>query len=102
MKYDIPKSFPMGGQIIKVVIVKELFCDGQAILGKFEAILNEIHLAKTVFGKVIVKSQVEQTYYHEYAHCLMFHCRQDNLNENEELIDLMGEFLYQSLKKKSK
>ena len=98
MTYNIPRSFPMGGQIIKVKIKKTITTEAATGVCRFYE--NEIHLQTHLDGTLINKTQVEQTFWHEYAHYLLYHCRQEELCTNEELVDLMGEFLYQSLGKR--
>lgn len=100
MKYNIPKSFPIGGQTITVKVQKTI--DVEGAIGAYKAIDNEILVQTHLQGKLMPRSQVEQTFYHEFVHCLFDHCRQDELCSNEELVDLMGELLYQALGKKSK
>ena len=98
MKYKIPKNFDMGGQTIKVKVKPDVGKDGA--IGFYSSYENRIEVQTHLDGSLIDKSKVEQTFWHEYAHCLLEHCRQDDLGANEDLVDLMGEFLYQSLGKK--
>jgi len=98
MIYNIPKSFEIGGQKVKVIVKKKI--DTEGAVGVCLFFQNEIHIQTHLNGKLMAKSQIEQTFWHEYVHYLLSHCRQEELSSNEELVDLMGEFLYQSLGKK--
>lgn len=100
MKYNIPRKFTIGGQEINVIIKKTIEVEGA--IGAYKSMENEIHIQTHMDGKALPKSQVEQTFYHEYVHCLFDQCRQPELCSNESLVDLMGEFLYQSLGKRLK
>lgn len=96
VKYNIPKKFPMGGQVVKVEIVKQV---EPGVLGKCFFFENMIKVGTHLDGKPVNKEQVEQTFWHEFCHYLFFQARQDELCYNEPLVDLLGEFLYQSLGK---
>lgn len=98
MTYNIPKSFTMGGQTVKVYVKKDINSEGDVGLCKF--LHNEIYVQTHDKGKPMAKEKIEQTFWHEYAHYLLHQCRKDDLSENEELVDLMGEMLYQSIGKK--
>lgn len=97
LKYNIPRKFSMGGQIIKVHIKRCV--DVEGAIGYYKHHENEIGIQTHLNGSPIAVSQVEQTFWHEYAHCLLDHCREEELSTNEKLVDLLGEFLYQSLGK---
>lgn len=99
MKYNIPKKFIIGGQEIKVQTVRNL---DDFTLGLYVPLHNMIKIRTHVNDKPIHPQQVEQTFWHEYAHCLLLSCRKQDLYVDEELVDLMGEFLYQSVGKKAK
>mgnify|MGYP000190795020 CR=1 FL=1 len=93
MKYNIPKQFNIGGQEIKVRTMKHIGIEGA--IGVYKSLSNEILVQTHMNGKPMAVSQVEQTYHHELIHCLFDHARQEDLCCNEELVDLMGELLYQ-------
>ena len=97
MNYNIPKKLQFGGQIIKVKVLKTVEKEGA--VGCYYSLLNEIHIQTHVEGAPMPVEKVEQIFWHEYAHALTDSCRDEDLCANEPLIDLMGEFLYQSLGK---
>lgn len=92
-KYNIPKKFSIGGQEIKIRVMKDIQVEGA--IGVYKSLANEIRVQTHLSGEAMAPSQVEQTYYHELCHCLFDHARQYELCANEELVDLMGELLYQ-------
>lgn len=99
-KYRIPKSFQMGGQTIKVTVHNGSSPPPSDILGLCKFLENTIDIYTKCQGRIIAVEQVEQTFWHEYAHYLLFQTRKDELTHDEELVDLLGEFLYQSIGKK--
>ena len=98
MIYNIPKKFTMGGQEVKVLVKRTI--DTEGAIGVCKFVENEIHIQTHINGKPMAKSQVEQTFYHEFVHYLLDQCRREDLSSDEILVDLMGEFLYQALGKK--
>jgi len=95
MTYNIPKKIKIGGQTFKVIVKKTI--EREDAIGEFRSLMNEIHVQTHIEGKKIPVSQVQQTFCHEFIHCLFDACRQEDLNRNEELVDLMGDFLHQAL-----
>lgn len=95
MTYNIPKKIKLGGQTIKVYIKRTVEKEG--CIGFYSSLLNEIHVQTHVEGRAMPTDKVEQTFWHEYAHALTDSCRQEAICSDEAFIDLMGEFLYQSL-----
>lgn len=90
----------IGGQEIKVELRKHLGEEG--LLGLYKPLENKILVATHSSGVPMHSQQIEQTFWHEYSHCLFRACRKGELYVDEELVDLMGEFLYQSVGKKAK
>lgn len=98
MKVNVPSKINLGGQTIRTEVKETIPVEGA--IGCYKIHENLIQLQTHVNGIAISKEQVEQTYWHEYAHAILSACRQEELSCNEELVDLMGEFLYQSIGKK--
>ena len=95
MKYNIPKKMQLGGQTITTKIMKDIEVEGA--IGVYKSLQNEIRVQTHANGMAIAKTKVEQTYWHEYAHAVTDACRREDLCVNEEFIDLLGEFLFQSV-----
>jgi len=95
MSSHIPKKFKMGGQEIKVIVKKNINKEGA--IGLYRSHHNEIHVQTHLDGEPLPKTQVHQTFCHEYIHALLDACRREELCGDEDLVDLMAEFLYQSL-----
>lgn len=100
MTFRIPKKIRMGGQTVRVRVMKNIHAEGA--IGSYKDLANEIQVQTHVDGSPMPDTKVEQTFWHEYAHCLLAHCRREDLNADENLVDLMGEFLHQSLGDKLK
>jgi hypothetical protein len=100
MSYNIPRQVKLGGQTIKVKIVQNIPKEG--CTGLYRCYSNEIFVQTQVNGNEIAVEQVEQTFWHEYAHALLDHARQEELCDNEPFIDLIGELLYMSIGKSVK
>jgi hypothetical protein len=98
-KYNIPKSFTMGGQNVKVVVKEDIGDPGNNGGCNFEENIISVQ-SHQANGDLRSSDMVEQTYWHEYAHFLLSQCRREDLSKDENLVDLMGEFLYQSIGKK--
>jgi hypothetical protein len=95
MEYNLPKSFNIGGQKIKVKTFKSTDIEGA--VGAYKSSKNEIDVQTHVNGEEFPASKVQQIFCHEYVHCLFDHARREDLCANEELVDLMGELILQSL-----
>lgn len=95
MSYGLPRKFKIGGQEIKIITKKAI--DREGAIGEYSSHENLIYIQTHLNGKALPVSQIRQTFCHEFMHCLFDHCRQEELCANEELVDLMGEFLMQSL-----
>lgn len=96
-KLNIPKKFSMGGQEITVRVMKNIEKEGA--IGLYRPLHNDIQIQTQVDKEDIHPSQTELIFWHEFSHCLLSACRREDLSENEELVDLMAEFLYQSVGK---
>lgn len=100
MKYNIPKKFTIGGQEITVKVMKHIGIEGA--IGVYKSAENLILVQTHMNNKPMARSQVEQTFHHELMHCLFDQARQEDLCSNEDLVDLMGELLYQVIKTSKK
>ena len=100
MTYNIPRKICFGGQTIKVKIMKDIGSGDDT--GFYKCYFNLICVQTHWEGSLIAKEQVEQTFWHEYAHALLDHSRKEDLSIDEPLVDILGEFLYQSIGKSVK
>jgi len=91
----VPKEFKLGGQTYKVSCKPSIEIDGA--LGIWLPYSNHIMVQTHLNGHAIVKEAIDQTFCHEWGHALMAACRRDDLCADENFIDLLGEFLCQSI-----
>ena len=90
----IPKKFNICGREIKVIINKNLL-KKENLLGKCIFDLNEIHIADSLVGDVLI-----ETFYHEYLHWIFYMLDEEELNKNEQLINQMSSVICQYMKTK--
>jgi hypothetical protein len=97
VKYNIPKSFKMGGHTVKVELLKDIEIPGAVGICYYNRNLIRV---QTHEGQVPMPvSKVEQIYWHEFSHYLLDHCKFEDLSMNEHLVDLMGECMQQTFEK---
>ena len=91
----IPKSFQIMGHTIKVKITDDLpdDCDGCWVTH-----IQEIHLLPV--GTRMTASNQEQTFWHEVMHCIFEVLSYNEHYQNEQLVDQIGQCLYQINKTK--
>ena len=87
----IPKSFWLGGLQIEVQFDTTL-CRNRKVLGEARYPTQCIVLDPSVSGL----QQLEQAYYHELTHWILFIMNETDLRNNEKFVDLFAHFLYQA------
>ena len=92
MKNNIPKTFSLGGLEFKV---KNGNVPSEGNLGHCDFFENEIIVKSHYNGKPVHKQQQTQTFYHELVHAILMTMNQHELNQDEQFVDLFGQFLYQ-------
>lgn len=94
----IPKSFILMGQPIEVVFDNEL-CHSHNALGYCDYNHNKIVLSKTVIENTkttrLPKAKIEQCFFHELAHMLLYLMGEEKLGGNEKFVDVLGSLIYQ-------
>lgn len=88
-----PKSFEIGGHIIKVVKKKSLDKNKEA-LGEAHFFKNIIYVQKACGN--YHQSQQDVTFYHEKVHILLFNIGRQDLAMNEKFVEALAQALYQS------
>lgn len=97
----IPKSYESISQTIKVIEVDDLGLEAGA-LGRCYFDQNLIKIQNNTKSFPLTKDQRLKTYYHEFVH-MMFHAAQKpELRDDEALVDLVADLLYQHEKTKVK
>ena len=94
----IPQSFVLMSQTIEVQFDDES-CHTQNALGYCDFNHNKIILSKTVKedDKItkLPKTKIEQTFFHELAHILLYLMGENKLSVNEKFVDVLGSLIYQ-------
>jgi len=86
----IPKSFQIMGHTIKIRITKDV-SDGND--GEWKPAKQEIRILPV--GDHMTESNQEQTFWHEVMHVIFDTLSYTEHNENEALVDRIGQCLYQ-------
>lgn len=92
MKAKVPKSFSLAG-LEWTITHGEVPSEGN--LGHCDFFEQEIIVKSKYNGKKINQQTQAHTFYHELVHALLMSMGQHELNQNEEFVDLLGNFLYQ-------
>jgi hypothetical protein len=87
----IPLSFMLGGLTVSVELDNTLV-SSKRMLGEARYMEQLIHLDASI-GK---KQLIEQTYYHELVHWILYVMNEDELRNNEKFVDVFAQFLYQA------
>lgn len=88
----IPTKFQILGHTVKTSFA-EL---PEGVLGYWDNEAKTVQLSTELLKHA--PSVLEQIFMHELSHCVLFHMGEDELAENEQFVDLMGELLFQVLK----
>ncbi len=88
----IPKSFNLGGLTINVEF-DDTLCKNKKMIGE-----AQYHMLRIVLDTVTTKNQmIEQCFYHELIHWILYVMNEDELRNNEKFVDVFSQFLYQSV-----
>ena len=90
MENKIPNNFIINDIPFKVVYKKS---HDEGVLGTFSAVRQQIRLYKESSDIKLSKEMIENTYFHELAHCLLW-CSGGDW-ENELLVQSLGTSLQQ-------
>jgi len=97
---NIPKSFKLFNQTITVHYDSEMLLKDDNF-GLCSYRQNKIFLQPSSETTPITKEQLEQTFYHELVHMLLYHGGEDDyspaLHKKEYLVDRIGQLLHQAL-----
>jgi len=92
---NIPKSFQLHGQTIRVTYDPTLTSKTDN-RGETHPRTNEIILQCATKNNLIPQTVVEQTFCHEFMHCLLIHA-ESKMGDDEKFVNLMGNLLHQAL-----
>ncbi len=93
----IPKSFKQYAQEVTIKYKKDLSIkDGS--WGKSHYDVNEIELQDNEYDGVgLPNDKLEETFYHELVHFILYFAGEDELRKNERFVDVFGGLLHQAL-----
>lgn len=91
---EIPKSFKLFHQTIRVEFRKTLVKKSKA-LGVCLYDKNLILLQEPLDELEIPEDVIEQTFYHELTHMILYKLNYIDLSSNEDLVDRVGNLLHQ-------
>lgn len=89
---DVPTSFNLFGHKIKVVWRNDLV-ETESALGR--ALLSRNLIELQTPGKHCDASNCRQTFWHEVSHFFTYYLGYDDLTENEQFVDQLGQSLNQ-------
>lgn len=87
----IPASFWLGGLKVDVTYDDTLYKE-RKIVGEAQYTTQRILLHTTILSR----QSVEQNFYHELTHWILYVMNEDELRNNEKFVDLFAHFLYQA------
>lgn len=93
MKIEIPKSYTVGGQEIKVK-----YEDNYDQLGTVSVYAGDLKIANTHLGLTQSKSSKENTFCHELVHSILDTMGEYDLSANEKFVSCFSGFLLEALK----
>ena len=96
-KARFPKEFELMGHKINVERDDDLYTSSQAI-GIASYLDNIIKIQGKNNCPAVSVSLQEQTFYHELVHFIFYLLGEEDLNQNEKLVDNIGQMLYQFMK----
>lgn len=93
----IPKQFILGGRTYKVRRNDKLDYEHNWN-GEHDTYRQEINLAYKLGGVDANVESIEQTFYHELVHAILYTLGEKDLNQNEKFVDMFGTMLHQFMK----
>lgn len=91
----IPERLMLHGQVV-AVIKDKLLMTQQGNRGECRYDYNEIRLQPETEGVPTPRGKLEQSFFHELYHQILFHAGADELAKNEEHVDLVSNLLHQA------
>lgn len=94
------KSFSLGGHDIKVKYQKVVRnpADGAEIFGLCNPLQNVMLVATHLANAPLSEDVILHSFCHELGHFMLILMGEQELNQNEDFVDLLGAFLHQFLK----
>ncbi len=92
----IPKSFKLLGQEI-VVKYKKNLSNKHNSWGKAYYDRNEIELQDNKYDEGLPDIKIEEVFYHELVHFILYSAGEHELKNNEKFVDVFSGLLHQAL-----
>lgn len=91
------KKFQLGGHDIQVKYLSTVRDPetGAEVLGLCNPKQNVISVATHLQGDALSEDVMLHSFFHELAHFLLIMMGEQELNQNEDFVDLLGAFLHQ-------
>lgn len=97
----IPKTFEIGGHLIKIKRKRKVLSDkGERVLGYYMPNQDIILLSTWFDGTKLSEEAITHNFYHELAHCYMAVLNDWKFYNNEPKIDMLGLLMAQFEKTK--
>jgi hypothetical protein len=95
-KHSIPKSFMLFGQRFEVNTHNEIIDKNTAIDGQMNYGLNKIEICSLNDRREWLSEDYKQmVFWHEVVHAILSAIEENELNDNEKFVTLMGNCLHQ-------
>lgn len=92
MTLNVPKEINIAGLTITIEMTDDL---PSGCIGKADYQKQKIYINPNFASQCLT----EQTFYHELVHWILFVMGEEDLKSNEQFVDLMAHFIYQSIGK---
>lgn len=99
----IPSRFKIFGQTISVSFAPDKFTDSDCHYGFACYRLNEIQLRPSTSTLPLSDSQIEQTFWHEFTHFIIYHAgsaysgKTEYMHQDEGFVDIVGHLIHQAI-----
>lgn len=92
---EIPKSFKLFGQKITVEMRKALFYEKEKQNGLCLPQENKILIQENTKKYPHAQDNIEQTFYHEFTHFMLYKLGYDELSQDEKFVDQIASCIHQ-------
>lgn len=93
MKFEIPESFQVAGQVFKINKVER---NGRWV-GQCKYAQGEIDLSLTADDVPISSQCMEQSFFHEMVHAILQTAGETDKNDDEQFVDRFAQLLHQAI-----
>lgn len=94
-KIKIPKRFKLFGQTIEIVFDEKLFVN-EDMFGSAEYRKSKILIQPKISGNSLNDYMIEETFFHELLHWILYKLDEHKLRSNEKFVDGVSQLLHQA------